>query len=107
MENLQCLINHTISIALDINRQRRNGVNEFILGFNTCPEQWIGQTKKFIEVVRSNIADRYDYISELQKLKGDINSAVELDRIISKLEELDKRDNLAADIYGSILDEGL
>ncbi|MFL0198298.1 hypothetical protein ACJDU8_22435 [Clostridium sp. WILCCON 0269] len=113
MKDLKYLINYTMEVVESLNREKRNGINKLVNKLNDCPEQWQRQTRKFIDVVRENIANRYDCIAELRELKSLTDNNFEeeasklLSEITSKLTKLDEKDSIACDIYRAAMKEGL
>lgn len=109
MTKIESLIDYNLTVAEDLNKEKRKGINKLQNELNNCPKQWQQQTKKFIEVVKNNIKDRYQCISSLRKLEllKDDSLNVQLFKIISKLKELDKKDNIACDMYKAVMNEEL
>lgn len=105
MSEINNLAGFNIKIAEDLNVEKAKAIKELENRLNTCPDAWKMHTKRFIEVVRTNIAVRKKLIKELKAMGN--NDAAGLDDIVEKLKELDKKDNIACDIYSAAMDEGI
>jgi hypothetical protein len=114
MKDLKYSIAYNITIAENLNMGKENGIKKLEDRFDKVPEQWKQRTRKFIEVIKGNIKQRYDYISELERLViliGDVKSEADIEKsfteIIGQLQVLDNKDIIACDMYDGTLSEGV
>lgn len=98
IENL-ALIN--ITIAKDLNFTKIEAIKNLEAKLNECPETWRKITEKFISSIKRNIIERGNLI---EALKNSVDK-VSMDSIIVKLQELDKKDNVASDFYEAAMSE--
>ena len=98
--NIQFLIKE----AETLNATKADASTKLKERLSSCPEQWIQATKNFIKKTNTNIELRQGLANELRKMTI-LTNPLRMIQITYELEDIDKKDNLAADMYNASMDE--
>jgi hypothetical protein len=104
MNNLKIIAKNFTQKAENLNIIKTNTINKLEGRLNVCPEEYLLPTKRFIQIIKNNIEARQKLIGELND-KNILKKTKRLFEITCELEEIDKKDIMASDVYQASMDE--